>query len=184
MDPIDALEEAWGQGGDVLATLRPDQLDDPTPCAEFDVRAVVNHVLGEALMMSDANRRQSASSDRGDLIGPGDARTTWESIGRDNVTSWREGGLDGDRAYVYGTFPASVGVVINLSEVLVHTWDLARATGRSLELDPDLSAIVFGLYGTMPLDGLRAEGVFGPEIQVDAEATVADRLLGLLGRRP
>ena len=135
-------------------------------------------------MMTDANRAVAGSNERGDLVGQSDARTTWQTIARENVASWRECGLDGDRTYVYGAFPATVGVVINLGEVLVHNWDLATATGQPCALDPELSATVFGLYSAMPLEQLRADGVFGPEIPVPEDAPIADRLLGLLGRRP
>lgn len=184
MDPIDELEQAWKQGGDLVESLGPEDWEAATPCTGYDVRGVVNHVLGEALMMTDANRGVAGSNERGDLIGQGDGLAIWESIGTDNVASWREGGLEGERTYVYGTFPASVGVVVNLGEVLVHHWDLAAATGQPRDLDPELSATVFGLYNAMPLDQLRANGVFGPEVPVPADAPVADRLLGLLGRQP
>jgi uncharacterized protein (TIGR03086 family) len=184
MDPIDGLEQAWDQGSDLLGAFRAGDLGAPTPCAGCDVRKLVNHVLGEALMMTEANRGVAGSNERGDLVGRHDALATWQTIAKENVASWRERGLDGDRAYVYGTFPGTVGVVINLGEVLVHNWDLATAIGQPCELDPELSAIVFGLYNSMPLDELRANGVFGPEIPVPEDAPIADRLLGLLGRRP
>jgi uncharacterized protein (TIGR03086 family) len=184
MDPIVGLEQAWDQGSDLLAAFRAGDLEAPTPCAGCDVRKLLNHVLGEALMMTEANRGVAGSNERGDLVGQCDARTTWQTIGKQNVASWRERGLDGDRAYSYGTFPATVGVVINLGEVLVHNWDVATAIGQPCELDPELSAIVFGLYNAMPLEQLRADGVFGPEIPIPEDAPIADRLLGLLGRRP
>jgi uncharacterized protein (TIGR03086 family) len=184
VDPIDGLQKAWDQGSDLLAGFRPEDLDASTPCVGCDVRTVVNHVLGEALMMTDANRGVAGSNERGDLIGEGNAASTWQTIGRENVTSWRRHGLEGDRSYVYGTFPAAVGVVINLGEVLVHTWDLATATGQACDLDPELSASVFGLYRAMPLEHLRADGVFGVEIAVPEDAPIADRLLALLGRQP
>jgi uncharacterized protein (TIGR03086 family) len=184
MDPIDELEQAWAQGSQLLAALRASDLEAPTPCVGCDVRTLINHVLGEALMMTEANNGAAGSNERGDLVGSGDAHAIWQSIGQDNVASWREHGLQGDRTYVYGTFPATLGVVINLGEVLVHNWDLAQATGQACRLDPELSASVFGLYSAMPLEHLRADGVFGPEIPVPEDAPIADRLLGLLGRRP
>jgi uncharacterized protein (TIGR03086 family) len=100
------------------------------------------------------------------------------------VASWHERGLDGDRAYFYGTFPARVGLLVNIGEVVVHSWDLARATGQHYDFDPDLALLVHGLYSAFPLDGMRSNGSLGPEIPVPADAPVADRLLGLLGRRP
>ena len=86
MDPIDGLQKAWDQGSDLLAGFRPEDLDASTPCVGCDVRTVVNHVLGEALMMTDANRGVAGSNERGDLIGEGNAASTWQTIGRENVS--------------------------------------------------------------------------------------------------
>ncbi len=73
---------------------------------------------------------------------------------------------------------------MNLAEVLVHSWDLAQATGRGYVVDPELAEVVYGLYRAVPLDDMRAHGALGPEVAVPVVAPVADRLLGLLGRRP
>jgi hypothetical protein len=58
------------------------------------------------------------------------------------------------------------------------------ATGQPVELDPEMAAMVLDLYTAVPLDGMRAGGMLGPEVPVPADAPVADRMLGLLGRRP
>jgi uncharacterized protein (TIGR03086 family) len=185
MNHIDALELSWKHGAELVSGLRPGDLSAPTPCGDWDVRGLLNHTLGEARMMTDVNRGLPSGNDHGDLVRDGDALVvTWHETGRDNVESWRESGLDGDRTYFYGTFPARACVLINLGEVLVHSWDLARATGKDFDLDPDLAALVHGLYSAIPLEGLRANGVLGPEVPVPADAPIADRMLGLLGRQP
>ncbi len=138
MDPIDALELSWKQGAELVAALRPDELTLPTPCAGWDVRRLLNHTLGEVVMMTRVNGGQpGGSDDHGDLVGDGlSLGTLWDELGRDNVASWRDGGLEGDRAYFYGTFPAGAAVVMNLGEVLVHSWDLAQATGQWVRRRP------------------------------------------------
>jgi uncharacterized protein (TIGR03086 family) len=186
MDPIDALELSWKQGAELVAALQPDELTLPTPCAGWDVRRLLNHTLGEVVMMTRVNAGQpGGTDDHGDLVGDGGSLVTlWDELGRDNVVSWRDRGLEGDRAYFYGAFPGGAAVVMNLGEVLVHSWDLARATGRAYALDPQLVEVVYALYRAMPLDDKRAHGVFGPEVTVPSDAPVADRLLALSGRRP
>jgi uncharacterized protein (TIGR03086 family) len=186
MDPIDALELSWKQGAELVEALRPDELTLPTPCAGWDVRSLLNHTLGEVVMMTRVNGGQpGGTDDHGDLAGDGLALgTLWDELGRDNVASWRDGGLEGDRVYFYGTFPAAAAVITNLGEVLLHSWDLAQATGRRYVIDPDLAALVYGLYSAVPLDDKRAMGVFGPEVTVPTGVPVADRLLALSGRRP
>jgi uncharacterized protein (TIGR03086 family) len=186
VDSIDALELAWKQGADLVAGLGPEELSRMTPCTGWDVRRLLNHTFGEAAMMTEVNRgRPAGTDDQGDLVGDGlSLGVLWAEMARANVDSWREAGVEGDRAYFYGTFPAGAAVVINLGEVVVHSWDLAQATGRSYAVDPELAAIVDGLWRAVPLDDKRANGVLGPEVTVAADAPVADRMLGLLGRRP
>ncbi len=182
MDPIDALAQAWHEGGALIAGLCPEDFE-ATVLGVYTSRDLLNHVLGEALMMTEANRGEAGSNERGDVLG-GTPVDTWLAIGRDNVASWRTRGLDGDRVYVYGTFPGQVSILINLGEVLIHNWDLAVATRQPFTLDPERAELLYGLYSSFPLDGLRAGGQFGPEVPVPPDAPVADRLLGLLGRQP
>lgn len=184
MNEIDALEQAWKYGAELLADLPPNDLQQATPCAGWDVRALLNHVLGESTMQSEVNRGLPSIADHGDVLGDNDALTVWTRIARDNVASWHEAGVDGERAYFYGTYPAAAALAINVGEVVVHNWDLAKALGRPVTTDPDHAAIAYGLWSSFPLDGLRAAGQLGPEIAIPADAPVMDRLLGLLGRQP
>jgi uncharacterized protein (TIGR03086 family) len=185
MDHIDTLELSWKHGASLVAELGPSDLATGTPCAGWDVKAVLNHLLGEAQMMTDVNNGLPSSSEHDDLVRDGsDLFAAWNSIAEENVTSWRRSGVEGDRTYFYGTFPAAACVVINLGEVLMHTWDVAKATGRPFTLDAELAAPVYALYTAIPLDEQRASGVFGPEVAVPPGAPISDRLLGLLGRTP
>lgn len=185
MEILDALERSWDLGARLVADLDGTDLENPTPCAGWDVRTLLNHTLGECLMMTGVNRGSAPDVDAGDLVGDGRSlAATWAEVAADNVASWRESGLDGERTYFYGTFPARASAVINLGEVVVHSWDLAMAMGRPAPLDPALAALVYELYSWAPLDGMRAGGQLGPEVPVPADAPVEDRMLGLLGRRP
>jgi len=69
------------------------------------------------------------------------------------------------------------------SDVFMHTWDLARASGQDDRLDPEFSAQL--LAGMEPLDEmLRASGQYGPRVEVPADAPVQDRLMAFVGRDP
>lgn len=184
MSQIDALEQAWKYGAELVADIHAEQLAHPTPCTEWDVRALVNHLLGEARMQTEVNHGLPSIKDHGDVIGDVDLIVAWSRSAEDNVASWREAGVEGDRTYFYGTFPAAAGLAINIGEVVVHNWDLATALGRPVTTDPDHAAIAYGLWSSFPLDGLRASGQLGAEIPVPADAPTMDRLLGLLGRQP
>lgn len=185
MDPIDALERSWHDGAGVVAGVTAEDLTKPTPCAGWDVKQLLNHTLGECQMMTLVNEGEPSGNDRGDLVGDGHGLgESWTQLGKENVASWRSSGLGGERAYFYGTFPAAASAAINVGEVLVHTWDLARALDVDFELDPQLATIVYGLYSSFPLDGMRAGGMLAPEVPVPFDAPVSERMLGLLGRQP
>lgn len=185
MDPIDALERSWHEGASVVAGVTAEDLTRPTSCAGWDVKQLLNHTLGECQMMTLVNQGEPSGNDRGDLVGDGRGLSeTWARLGAENVASWRSSGLEGKRSYFYGTFPAAASAAINLGEVLVHTWDLARGIDVDFELDPDLVTLVYGLYSSFPLDGMRAGGMLAAEVSVPIDAPVSERMLGLLGRQP
>ena len=101
-----------------------------------------------------------------------------------NVASWRApGAFDGDRTFPFGTFPADAAAMMNLSEVVVHTWDVANALGKDPTIDPAVAEMVYEFYRPMSLDPYRAHGAFGAEVSVGSDAPPAERLLALLGRR-
>lgn len=183
-EPIETLERAYQDLATVTADLQPGQLTLSTCCPAWDVRGLLNHILGGAVMYTRINAGRVASEDQGDLTG-NDPAGAVARFGADNVASWREpGALDGDRSYPWGTFPATAGVIINLGEVAIHTWDLARALGRPAQIDRGVAQLVYEFYRDIPMDGMRAGGVYGPEIEVPVSAPVQERLLGFLGRHP
>ena len=184
MDTIDALEQAWQQGAPLVASLTADQLAAPTPCAAWDVRAMLHQTLVESGMFTRVNLGEPPHVDGEESVDFDRLPTAWADVAGANVASWRKGGLDGDRTYPFGTFPSEVSAIINLGEVVVHTWDLAVATGQAVTIDPALVSIVYGLYGAMDMTPYRSFDVFGPEVTVPADAPELDRLLALLGRQP
>jgi uncharacterized protein (TIGR03086 family) len=74
--------------------------------------------------------------------------------------------------------------MINVGEIAVHAWDVAKATDQDATIDPEVASLLLDFYQGMPLDAFRAHGAFGPEVPVDPSAPVADRMLGLLGFQP
>ena len=183
-DPIDALERSYDQLAKLAANLSPDQLALPTGCPDWDVRALLNHTLGGGLMYALVNDGQVAGEDQGDVVGDDPAGAVARTAAV-NLASWRSpGALDGDRTYPWGTLPAGAGLISNLGEIAVHAWDLAQATGQPAAIDEDAAWLVYDFYAYVPMDELRAHGVYGPEIPVPESAPVADRLLGFLSRQP
>jgi uncharacterized protein (TIGR03086 family) len=73
--------------------------------------------------------------------------------------------------------------MIVTGDVFTHTWDLARATGQDETLDPDQLQLMIASIGAMPEEALRADGMFGPPIEVSADADDQTKFLAYFGRR-
>jgi uncharacterized protein (TIGR03086 family) len=184
IDGITALERSYDDLAKVIANIEPGQLSLPTCCPDWDVRGLLNHILGGAVMYTLVNEGQAAGEDQGDLIGD-DPVGAVATTAATNLASWRApGALEGDRAYPWGTFPAGAGLLINVGEVALHAWDLAKAVGQPAVIDPDVAQVVLDFYSHVPMDDMRANGVYGPEVVVAESAPVQERLLGFLSREP
>jgi uncharacterized protein (TIGR03086 family) len=182
IDATTALERSYDSLGKVVANLEPGQLGAPTCCPEWDVHGLLNHILGGANMYTLVNAGHAAGEDAGDVIGD-DPIHALAVTSAANLASWRQpGALEGDRTYPWGTFPAGAGLVINVGEVALHSWDLARATGQSADIDPDVAQVIYDFYRRVPMERMRSTGVYGPEISVAETAPIQQRLLGFLGR--
>lgn len=166
---------------DRVAGVAPDGWDAPTPVADWRARDVVRHLVEWA---------------RGFLAaGVGLEPPPTTPVDEDPVAAWREhaawvqGLVDepGDRVLDnphVGQVPLDDAIDrFYTSDVLMHTWDLARATGQDDRLDEEECATL--LAGMEPLDQqLRDSGQYGPRVPVPDDAPVQDRLLGFIGRDP
>ena len=184
MDIVSALEVSYDQTAKLSANLDRAGLAAPSPCAGWDVKAMMNHLVGAVWMFTLVNQGQMVGEDAGDVVGD-DAAAAVVTATEANLASWtRPGAFDGGRSYPFGTFPARAGALINLEEAVVHNWDLAKATGQPLTIDANVAQMVYEFCQSLPLDDFRAHGAFGPEVTVSESAPLADRLVALLGRQP
>jgi uncharacterized protein (TIGR03086 family) len=87
----------------------------------------------------------------------------------------------------FGTVPAMVGINLNVIDVLVHGWDLAKATGAPARLPDDVAAFALSFTEGMLRPEMRSDAPdasFGPAVPVPDDAPITDRLVGFLGRHP
>jgi uncharacterized protein (TIGR03086 family) len=184
MDGVTALQRSYEQLAKVVGGVTSGQLTGPTPCEGWDTRTLLNHLFGTCWMFTLVNSGEVVGEDAGDLVGDNPVQALGE-VSAANLACWSAAGrLEGDRTYPFGIFPAAAGLMINVGEVAVHAWDLASATGQTFEIDQEVAQATIDFYTPLPLNSYREGGVFGPEITVPATASAADRLVGLLGRRP
>ncbi|WBB60299.1 TIGR03086 family metal-binding protein [Streptomyces sp. WMMC500] len=174
----------------LAAGVPEDRLEDPTPCEGMAVRHLLGHLVGLTAAFRDAGRKDlgpttgtdPSSAPRPD-IGPG-----WrEELARqlpELAQAWHDpAAWEGDTQAGGVTFPAAEAGRVALNELVLHGWDLARATGRRYEPDEEALRVSYELGLATP-DGPAREGMFGPIVAVPQDAPLLDQVVGLSGRDP
>jgi uncharacterized protein (TIGR03086 family) len=172
---------------EVVRGLGPAMMDRPTPCPEFDVRALLGHLSGwmtEPARGAALKRPGAGAPDESVAAEPGWAERYAERT-RATAEAWSAPSAWEGTTTLSGEMemPAAMIGGLVFAEFLLHGWDLAAAAGRPLVLDDDLAEALFGQVSSMADMG-RRYGAFGPEVPVGASASPVDRALGLAGRDP
>jgi uncharacterized protein (TIGR03086 family) len=180
-DPIDQLSRALDQAGAVIAGVSPQDAGNATPCDAWDVRGLVNHVVHDVhqfTVMATGGRWQQAADD---VIGD-NWTGAYNQAARALLGAWqRPGALEATVQLPFGEYSATWRVGQQVSDLAVHAWDIAKATGQATNLDPEIGQYSLAWARNNLLPRLRG-AAFGPEVRVPAEAPIYDRLAGFFGR--
>ena len=169
----------------VIDGIRPEQMTAPTPCADWDVRALLNHLIGFHRLVAAGAAGQATSGRDVDFVGD-DPTTAFADAAREASAALRApGGLERTYRLPWGEMPGEALARPIFADTMIHAWDLARATGQPTSLDPDLCEAVLAWGRTVMKDEYRQPGgAFGAEVPVPADAPACDRLAAFYGRRP
>ena len=188
-DPRPMHARALAQTGSIVAAVGQDQLGLPTPCSEYDVRALLSHVVGGLTRVSVIGEGGDglAVTPRADGV-PDDG---WPDAYQAAAARVRSAWADDDRldALVevpWGKVPGRIAVSGYVMEILTHGWDLAKATGQPTEGDPELAAYVLAIAQRIlpPEPRGGAEIPFGTVVEVGPGAGPYAQLAAWLGRQP
>ena len=176
-DVVDLIGRAGAGARRVAGAIGADDWHKPTPCTEYDVQDLFAHFTGSLQRIPLMALGEKVDWSQPVELGP-DPLATFGAAVEDNVRFWSEG----DHASL-SMGPMSLSG-LNLTEVVVHTWDLARGTGQAPALDPDVVQGAWEWARSVPAE-MRGQGTsFGPPVEVADTAPTLDRLVGLLGRTP
>ena len=178
MEPLEQLDELGPVLGGVVSTITPEQLDNATPCANFTVRGVLDHMIGGATAFAAAFRGQEPTeADTSDVLaGFGPALTNLV----DAITS--PGALDRTVKAPFGEVPGETFARFVVLDGLVHGWDIATATGESYTPSDALVADVQA-FADDAIDPLRDGDTFADATEVPPSATPIERLVAFTGRK-
>jgi uncharacterized protein (TIGR03086 family) len=184
-DIADLHAQALQATGRIVSGVAADRWHAATPCADWDARALVNHLVSGNLWAAElaAGGTIGGVGTRldGDLLGSDPAAACAASAAAAAAAFRRPGALDAPCAVSYGPVPGSVYAGHRFLDVLVHGWDLAVATGQDYTLDPELMQACRQIIEPQ-LEAFRSAGALGPEVTVPADASAQTRFLALLGR--
>lgn len=183
MDPIERIDRATAFAAEKVKGVSQADLSKSTPCAEFDVRALLNHVIGGLGMLTTAAEGGKSAMPEGDQFGA-DPGADYEQRRQKLVAALRgEGVLDRPWEMPFGTLPGAMMASIAFMEHVTHGWDIAKATGQDTTIPAELVAECTEVV--TPMDAmLRMPGVCGPAVSVPDDASAQDKLIGFMGRQP
>lgn len=171
----------WRQVADGFServeAVGPQDWSKPTCCEKWSVAQLVDHAIGAQRMVPKALGATGVIDAVGD-----DLLVVWKTVrGGADAALRAPGALEQQVKLPFGELKAGDGLAFPMSDLLVHTWDLARAIGTNDRLNPE--ACEKAMTDLEPIDTLlRGPGFYGPKVEPAPDADVQDRLLAFLGR--
>jgi uncharacterized protein (TIGR03086 family) len=172
----------------VVDGITPGQLHDPTPCAEYDVKQLRDHVTGWLTTFAEGFADPGGQAPRASLDGyqtPGDPAAEVRAAAGTMGTALKAGAARRPLKLGGSAMPGEMALGMILWEYQMHGWDLARATGQRWSPPPAAAAESLGFAPTMLTPDYQGEGkAFASPVSVPETAPPLDRLLGMSGRDP
>jgi uncharacterized protein (TIGR03086 family) len=160
-------------------------LTNPTPCDEWAVRDLLNHLVGGGYMFAAGlNGEELAGDPNADLIGEDHIAAYDGAIAAFSSALASASDLSEPVALPFATLPADMALRIAAADLLVHAWDLAIATGQPFDPPVEFVESVTPFYAEFISPPLRQGGLFGAEVDAGDDARPIDRLVALAGRQP
>jgi uncharacterized protein (TIGR03086 family) len=182
----EGFEQAVSVAKGVLANVKPDQLDDGTPCASWKVRDVINHLVGGSYFFAAATNGDAAGdgADAPDFAS-GDFRAAYEDGSKQAIEAFAApGAMERIVKVPFGEFPGAAWMGLATTDTFTHAWDLAKSTGQSTDLAPQLAEQLLVGARQAISDAVRGDEPmpFAAEKSCPDGASAADRLAAFLGR--
>jgi uncharacterized protein (TIGR03086 family) len=169
----------------LLAGIQPEQRALPTPCPDYDVAALTDHLVGWLQMFAARAAGTEYHDDPNSYRCGADPAAEFAAAGRQAVSAFRSGAADRPPRMTSSELPGSMVLGMMLIEYVGHGWDLAVATGQAVPYaEVEAQAALVAARG-MLMPAYRGPGkTFGHEVEVSADASAVDRLVAFIGRDP
>jgi len=178
------LEQAVASTRAVLAAVAPDQLDADTPCADWKVSDLINHIVGGQWFFASGVTGTPPAGGEADFSA-GDYVAAFDEASHACLEAFNgEGAMDKVLSLPFGDMPGRAFVGLAATDTFTHGWDLAKATGQDTNLAPELAAEILeqSRQAIQPAFRSEAGNPFGFEQPAPQGACAADQLAAFLGR--
>jgi uncharacterized protein (TIGR03086 family) len=181
---VEVLAQAQDVARNVLAGVERDQLDLETPCKDWKVRNLIDHLVGSQHWARCTIEGQDMT-ETGDGSADGDYQGAFAAAAASALAAFSEdGAMERTVNPGFGDMPAAALLGLATTDTFTHAWDLAKATGQDTDLAPELAGALLAQSQQAIAPAFRSdEGtIFGPEQPAPEGAPAADRLAAFLGR--
>lgn len=169
-----------------LDSVRAEQWRNATPCSEWNVRDIANHIIGENLwaaeLLPGKSIEEVGNRLDGDLAGGDPAAAYRASVQAATLACTAPGSMEATCHLSFGDYSGADYAGQLLLDTVVHGWDIARATGQDTRPDDELVTACLPIAEEMTAQ-FRSAGVFGENLPVSPDADAQTRLLAIMGRR-
>jgi uncharacterized protein (TIGR03086 family) len=178
-DELASAEAALRALQHVLHPISRDECSKSTPCSEYDVVQLTDHLLNSITLIGEAAGAEFPQRDSDDSV-----ERQVVGAARPALDAWKRRGLDGAVTVGAGEIPAKSAASILSIEFLVHGWDYAATTGHPINVAEPLAEYVLGLANKVITPQGRATVGFADPVAVNEDAPALDRLIAFTGRDP
>ncbi len=190
-NPVELYEAAVQAFRQTLSGVKADQMQGSTPCADWNVQALITHNIQVAAFV-EGLLQENITVNPLDVSGgiPGDdpVKALDDNVAKVMGIIKATGSADVQINTPFGEMTRGQFMMTPVWDLVVHKWDLAKGTGQNTTLDSTLVEAVYNTFAPMA-EGMRqmemaGEHIVGPEVSVPGSASLQDRLLGAFGRQP
>lgn len=168
-----------------VKNVRVEEYDDPTPCSEWNLKQLLNHLVYELVWVPPLLEGQTIAEvgDKfeGDLLGD-DPVDAWNKAAQAAVEAVNKADLNQQVHLSYGETSASHYIMEMANDVLIHGWDVGQAIHCSVMFDEQVAQNIYDALSPN-IQAFRDGGFVGPEIEVPEDAPIQTKLLAIMGRR-
>lgn len=184
MNAKELFAQAIGQAAGCVGHVRFDQLGNATPCSEWNLKELLNHMVYELLWVPELLRGKTVADigDKyeGDLL-HSDIQAAWQHAADSALVGVKRVEDDAVVHLSYSDVPAKDYIAEVAGDILVHAWDVSRSLGFTLLFAPEMTRSVY--ENTLPRhEEMVASGLYGKPVDVPEDAPLQVKLLGLMGR--